>query len=79
MRGVLQPGQFVRLDGRPEWGLGQVQSVERDRVTVNFLHAGKVLIRGEAALSVVAEADSPPAGLSPPDLSLRGTNGTPRG
>jgi FKBP-type peptidyl-prolyl cis-trans isomerase 2 len=61
MRGVLQPGQFVRLDSRPDWGIGQVQSVERDRVTVNFPHAGKVLIRDAGGLSVVAEADAPPA------------------
>ncbi|MCC7281090.1 MAG: DUF3553 domain-containing protein [Acetobacteraceae bacterium] len=62
MRGVLQPGQFVRLEGRPEWGIGQVQSVADDRVTVNFPHAGKVLIRaGGSALVVVAEPGSPPA------------------
>jgi FKBP-type peptidyl-prolyl cis-trans isomerase 2 len=60
MRGVLQPGQFVRLDSQPDWGLGQVQSVDNDRVTVNFPHAGKVLIRGGAMLTVVTEADAPP-------------------
>jgi len=61
MRGVLQPGQFVRLAGRPDWGIGQVQSVDNDRVTVNFPHAGKVLVRGGAAsLVVVAEPGAPP-------------------
>ncbi|MBL6454787.1 DUF3553 domain-containing protein [Belnapia sp. T6] len=29
---------------KPDWGIGQVQSVIGDRVTVNFEHAGKVLI-----------------------------------
>jgi hypothetical protein len=39
-----EPGQFVRHPGQPDWGLGQVQSVDRNRVTVNFENAGKVLI-----------------------------------
>jgi hypothetical protein len=34
----------VRLPARPDWGSGQVQSVAGDRITVNFEHAGKVLI-----------------------------------
>jgi hypothetical protein len=59
-RGVLQPGQYVRLPARPDWGIGQVQSVDGDRITVGFLHAGKVLVRDEAALVVVAEAGAPP-------------------
>ncbi len=41
---LLQPGQRVRHPGQPDWGLGQVQSVIGDRVTVNFEHAGKLLI-----------------------------------
>ena len=39
------PGQRVRLPARPDWGIGQVQSVIGDRVTVNFEHAGKVTLR----------------------------------
>jgi hypothetical protein len=39
------PGQRVRLPAHPEWGVGQVQSVAGDRVTVNFEHAGKVTLR----------------------------------
>jgi FKBP-type peptidyl-prolyl cis-trans isomerase 2 len=39
------PGQRVRLPARPDWGIGQVQSVIGDRVTVNFEHAGKVPLR----------------------------------
>jgi hypothetical protein len=42
--GLLEPGQFVRHPTCPEWGLGQIQSVVGTRVTVNFEHAGKVLI-----------------------------------
>ena len=29
---------------RPDWGVGQVQSAIGDRVTINFEHAGKVLV-----------------------------------
>jgi transcription elongation factor GreA-like protein len=41
---VLEPGQFVTNPAQPGWGLGQVQSVAGPRVTVNFEHAGKILI-----------------------------------
>lgn len=41
---MLEPGQWVRHPTQPDWGDGQVQSVDGDRVTVNFEHAGKVLI-----------------------------------
>jgi FKBP-type peptidyl-prolyl cis-trans isomerase 2 len=44
MGGLLEPGMLVRHPGQAEWGLGQVQSVIGSRVTVNFEHAGKVVI-----------------------------------
>ncbi|MCE2517591.1 MAG: DUF3553 domain-containing protein [Alphaproteobacteria bacterium] len=37
-------GDFVILKGAEDWGIGQVQSVIGNRVTVNFDHAGKQLI-----------------------------------
>lgn len=37
----LEPGVLVRHPGQPDWGLGQVQSVDGGRVTVNFEEAGK--------------------------------------
>ena len=37
-------GDFVSHPDRPEWGLGQVQSIVGDNVTVNFTHAGKQMI-----------------------------------
>ncbi|MGA0715264.1 MAG: DUF3553 domain-containing protein [Gemmobacter sp.] len=40
------PGVLVRHPDRPDWGLGQVQSNAEGRVTVNFEHAGKVVIAG---------------------------------
>lgn len=44
MAALLQPGMCVRHPQRPDWGLGQVQSSIGNRVTVNFEHAGKVVI-----------------------------------
>ncbi|MDE1897361.1 MAG: DUF3553 domain-containing protein [Rhodospirillales bacterium] len=43
-RSDYEPGQYVRHPGRPDWGLGQVQSATGKRVTVNFENAGKVLV-----------------------------------
>ena len=43
----LVPGSLVRHPDRPEWGLGQVQSVIVNRITVNFENAGKQLINGD--------------------------------
>lgn len=40
-------GDFVRHPDKPEWGDGQVQSVDGTRVTVNFEHGGKQLINAE--------------------------------
>ena len=43
---ILSPGMRVRHPGRPEWGLGQVQSNIAGKITVNFPEAGKVVIDG---------------------------------
>lgn len=52
------PGQFVRHPQQPDWGLGQVQSAVGMRVTVNFEHAGKLLID---TATVTLEIVEPPA------------------
>lgn len=46
MNAVLEPGMMVRHPLREDWGLGQVQSNVGGRITVNFEHAGKVVIDG---------------------------------
>jgi hypothetical protein len=54
----LAPGMLVRHPQRPDWGIGQVQSAIGHRVTVNFEHAGKVLINSEkVTLTPVEETD----------------------
>ncbi len=52
----LEPGQRVRHPARPDWGLGQVQSVDGERVTVNFVNAGKLLINARVVGLEVVEA-----------------------
>ena len=46
MNALLEPGQLVRHPNKPEWGLGQVQSIIGEKITVNFEEAGKVVING---------------------------------
>lgn len=47
---------LVHHPEKPDWGIGQVQSVIGDRITVNFEHAGKVLINGKrVALQAAAQ------------------------
>jgi hypothetical protein len=55
MSGLLLPGCFVRHPDRPDWGLGQVQTVVGSRVTVNFENAGKRLINADAVMLEVVE------------------------
>jgi transcription elongation factor GreA-like protein len=60
MADSLVPGVFVRHPGEPGWGLGQVQSVIGERVTVNFENAGKRLINAAVVtLERVDEAQRP--------------------
>ena len=55
MTPFLVPGAMVRHPTQPDWGLGQVQSVIGERVTVNFEDHGKVLINAAVVeLEVVA-------------------------
>lgn len=57
MSATIEPGMRVRLPARPDWGTGQVQSVAGHRITVNFEHAGKVLINAAVVELDVLEDD----------------------
>ena len=50
MNEFLEPGSRVRHPDRPDWGLGQVQSIIGKKITVNFENAGKVVIDGSRIL-----------------------------
>lgn len=54
---LLSPGDFVRHPGRPDWGVGQVQSMIGRRITVNFENAGKLVIDGNVV--ELERADQP--------------------
>jgi hypothetical protein len=56
----LVPGMYVRHPGRPDWGLGQVQSVIGARVTVNFENAGKLLINSDVVSLTEDDGDDHP-------------------
>ncbi|MCV2864183.1 DUF3553 domain-containing protein [Defluviimonas sp. WL0075] len=59
LNAMLEPGMTVRNPAAPDWGLGQVQSRIGARITVNFEHAGKVVINGlEVELEPVFGEDS---------------------
>ena len=53
----LEPGALVRHPSKEDWGLGQVQSVAGNKVTVNFEHAGKQVIDARAVRLVFVGDD----------------------
>ncbi len=55
----LEPGQRVRHPERPDWGVGQVQSAVGSRVTVNFEHAGKVLVELRQVALLLVDDNEP--------------------
>ncbi len=40
----LEPGNFVVNLSQKSWGIGQVQSIIKNKATVNFENAGKQII-----------------------------------
>ena len=43
----FEPGDYVRNPENNEWGIGQVQSIIGNKVTVNFENYGKRVINVE--------------------------------
>ena len=42
-----EPGDFVRNPSNKDWGIGQIQSIINDKVTVNFENSGKKVINAK--------------------------------
>ena len=40
----FEPGDYVKNPANKDWGLGQVQSIIGNKVTVNFENVGKKVI-----------------------------------
>ena len=43
----FEPGDKVINPNNKDWGIGQVQSIIKDKITVNFQNVGKKVINGE--------------------------------
>jgi hypothetical protein len=44
------PGDYVINPKEKDWGIGQVQSIIKNKVTVNFQNKGKQVINGEIVI-----------------------------
>ena len=42
-----EPGDFVINPRNRSWGIGQIQSIIKDKVTVNFENVGKIVINSK--------------------------------
>ena len=43
----FEPGDKVVNPNNKEWGIGQIQSIIKEKITVNFENAGKKVINAE--------------------------------
>ena len=43
----FEPGDKVFNPQNKDWGIGQVQSIIKDKITVNFENVGKKVIKAE--------------------------------
>jgi hypothetical protein len=43
----FNPGDYVINPLQKDWGIGQVQSIIKNKITVNFQNQGKQVINGE--------------------------------
>ena len=43
----FEPGDFVVNPANKSWGIGQVQSIIKNKITVNFQNSGKQVINAE--------------------------------
>ena len=44
------PGDYVINPQHRDWGIGQVQSIIKNKITVNFQNQGKQVINGEIVM-----------------------------
>ena len=47
MHFVFEPGDYVVNPSQKDWGIGQAQSIIKNKVTVNFQNQGKQVINTE--------------------------------
>ena len=44
MQYELEPGNFVINPSQKDWGIGQIQSIIKNKATINFENVGKKVI-----------------------------------
>ena len=44
---MIYPGTYVINKNNSEWGIGQVQTIVKNKVTVNFENTGKLVINSD--------------------------------
>jgi hypothetical protein len=44
---IYEPGDFVINPKNKSWGIGQIQSIIKNKVTVNFENVGKLVINSK--------------------------------
>ena len=45
-----EPGDFVKNPNNKDWGIGQIQSIIKYKVTVNFENVGKKVINAKEVI-----------------------------
>ena len=55
---IYEPGVLVQLVSQLDWGIGQVQSVLGEKVTVNFEHRGKVVLNIDRVELILLDGES---------------------
>ena len=55
---ICEPGILVQLVSQLDWGIGQVQSVLGEKVTVNFEHRGKVVLNIDRVELILLDGES---------------------
>ncbi len=50
-----EPGDFVKNPNNKDWGIGQIQSIINDKVTVNFENSGKKVVNAKEIILVKVE------------------------
>lgn len=55
---IYEPGILVQLVSQLDWGIGQVQSVLGEKVTVNFEHRGKVVLNIDRVELILLDGES---------------------
>jgi len=45
-----EPGDFVTNPNNKDWGIGQIQSIINNKITVNFENSGKKVINAKKVI-----------------------------